>query len=77
MVKKIIETGVGNLIGVLTPSEISLSKLKKIDILCGAFCFNVDWIKKMLPRVKLNPKSGEYPLPAIIKASRIQGLVFC
>lgn len=57
----------GNPIGVLFPSEIKQYRLKMIDILCGAFCFDADWLRKNLLLVRKNPRSGEYPLPSIIE----------
>lgn len=57
----------GRIVGVLTQSEILKSKVKKHQILCGAFLFNKKWIEENLPDIKPSEFSGEYPLPGIIK----------
>lgn len=43
-------------------------------LLCGAFCFDFDWIKNNIKKIKVNPISGEYPLPQIVEVARNQKL---
>ena len=44
-------------------------------ILCGAFCFDFEWIKNNIKKIKVNPFSGEYPLPQIVEVARNQKLI--
>jgi bifunctional N-acetylglucosamine-1-phosphate-uridyltransferase/glucosamine-1-phosphate-acetyltransferase GlmU-like protein len=53
----------GNVVRVLTRSMLEKKQLKSYEIVCGAFCFDAQWIKKILPQIEKNPYSGEYPLP--------------
>lgn len=56
----------GKIVGVLTRQQIFNQGLKRVEILCGAFCFRKSWIEKVLPKIKKSQKSREYPLPGLI-----------
>lgn len=62
----------GHLTGVLTKSDMELNGIKKHMVLCGAMCFNRRWLSKNIGKINKNPKSGEYPLPAIIKIAALK-----
>jgi bifunctional N-acetylglucosamine-1-phosphate-uridyltransferase/glucosamine-1-phosphate-acetyltransferase GlmU-like protein len=59
----------GHVLGVLTLSKLIAKGIENPYLLCGAFCFNKDWIIKNLPLIAPSELSGEYPLPGIIKVA--------
>ncbi len=63
----------GRVLGVLRQSEIIKNNLKKYPILCGAFCFDKDWIVKNISKIEKSDLSGEYTLPSIYKVALENG----
>ncbi len=63
----------GRVKGILRQSHIVKSQLKRYPILCGAFCFNGDWIKKNITKIEKSDLSGEYPLPYIYQVALSNG----
>lgn len=61
-------------VGVKTMSEIKNNPKLEYYVLCGAFCFNSEWIKSNIGKIKVNPLSREYPLPQIIEVAKNQNL---
>jgi len=57
----------GNVVGIATQEQLIESGKRKIEIVCGAFCFNHKWLEKKLPLIPKTKSSGEYPLPGLIK----------
>lgn len=64
----------GNVIGILTQKQMLEKGIKENEVVCGAFCFEREWLEKNLPRVPKSKISGEYPLPALIKIAADQNL---
>jgi bifunctional N-acetylglucosamine-1-phosphate-uridyltransferase/glucosamine-1-phosphate-acetyltransferase GlmU-like protein len=56
----------GNVLGVLTMEDLEKSNISNHEIACGAFCFNANWLRKNILKIKRNPKSKEYHLPDLI-----------
>ncbi len=56
----------GNVVGVLTKDELIKQKVSPTEVVCGAFCFNRNWLDKNIKLLKKG-KTGEYPLPGLIQ----------
>ena len=63
----------GHVIGVLTRSQLIQKGVKQYPVLCGAFCFNLEWLKNNIKKIKMNDYSKEYPLPQIYKIAISEG----
>lgn len=59
----------GRPVGVLTKSGLERENYKQYEILCGAFCFDKDWLEENIKKVQKSEYSGEFPLPGLIKIS--------
>lgn len=59
------------IVGVIPKSEL---KNGNKYVLCGAFCFNKNWINKNINNIKPSERSGEYPLPQIIDVATSQNI---
>ncbi len=59
--------------GVATMEKLIELNLPEHDVLCGVMCFDRQWLEDNLPLVKINEKSGEYPLPALIGIASSKG----
>ncbi len=64
----------GEVLAVRSMKQISDNPKSLHYVLCGAFCFDFDWIKNNINKIKVNPISGEYPLPQIVEIARNQKL---
>lgn len=64
----------GNIVGVLTLKQMTDRGIQKNKVVCGAFCFNREWLEENLPLIQKSPASGEYPLPGLIKIAAEQNL---
>lgn len=56
----------GNVVGVMTRSEMERLNIRQHQVACGAFCFDRGWLKKNIGKVAISKISGELPLPGII-----------
>lgn len=54
----------GNIVGIDSTHE-GVNLLEK-ETVCGAFCFNTEWLRENIVKIKKNDSNGEYPLPALI-----------
>ncbi len=62
----------GYVMTVVTRSQMEEHDINQIRNLCGAFCFNSQWISKNISNIPKSEISGEYPLPGIIKIANSQ-----
>ncbi|MBI2007540.1 MAG: NTP transferase domain-containing protein [Candidatus Blackburnbacteria bacterium] len=62
----------GDVVGVLSGRQIQEKKIKQ-EIVCGAFCFDREWLAQNITKIPINPTSGEYGLPSLIKIAASQG----
>ncbi len=53
----------GNVVGVANESS---------ETVCGAFCFNREWLLENLKKIQKSPTNGEYGLPSLIKIAAEQ-----
>lgn len=58
---------------VATLSKLVELNLPEHDVLCGVMCFDRQWLENNLPLIKINERSGEYPLPALIGIASLKG----
>jgi len=56
----------GNAIGIYDEQEMVDLGVTRHKVVCGAFIFNKDWLKKNIKLVTKNRISGEYTLPSLI-----------
>jgi len=63
----------GNIYDVLAKDELEENGVKTTRILCGCFCFTLDWLRKNISRIKKGKLKGEYPLPVLISYAARQG----
>lgn len=61
-----------NVIAVQTKESMEQKNIKENYALCGAMCFEGNWIKENIHKIKRSETSGEYPLPSIFKIARNQ-----
>ncbi len=57
----------GNIIDVLSVSEMKDMGIAENEVLCGAFCFQSKWLRSNIKKIKKGKLKGEYPLPVLIK----------
>lgn len=62
-----------NIIGVYTRAELLEKGAKFTEIVCGAFCFDLKFLKKYLPQIKKSRETGEYPLPGMVNLAAETG----
>lgn len=63
----------GEFVGVLSYDQAQKRGLKKVDILCGALCFDTKWLKSNISLVKKSKIKREYGLPELIGIAARQG----
>lgn len=63
----------GDILGVLSKSELEKKSVGKHQVLCGAFCFNTTWLKNKISELEKSSRSGEYPLPGLIQIALDEG----
>ena len=63
----------GEFVGVLSYDQAQKRNLKKVDILCGALCFDTKWLKNNISLVKKSKVKREYGLPELIGIAAKQG----
>jgi bifunctional UDP-N-acetylglucosamine pyrophosphorylase / glucosamine-1-phosphate N-acetyltransferase len=60
----------GNVVGVLSRSQLEEIQPLTHEVLCGVFVLDRIWIEEIIELIKPSDVSGEYPLPAIISIAR-------
>lgn len=63
----------GRIIGVTTMEQMINEGITEHSVLCGAICFNVAWISRVLKEIPRNVDSGEYLLPKFIEIGAAKG----
>jgi bifunctional UDP-N-acetylglucosamine pyrophosphorylase/glucosamine-1-phosphate N-acetyltransferase len=63
----------GNVVGVLSQDELREKAINQTNVLCGLFCFDANWLKSNINKIKKGKLKGEYPLPVLIEMSAKQG----
>lgn len=56
----------GEVVGVWTRDQLIEDKMPIIEVVCGAYCFDREWLEKNIKLLQ-KAKSGEYPLPGLIE----------
>lgn len=58
----------------IVEEKVASDEEKKIqEVNTGCYCFNLDFLKKYLPEIKMNPTSGEYYLTDIVDVALQNG----
>jgi UDP-N-acetylglucosamine diphosphorylase/glucosamine-1-phosphate N-acetyltransferase len=63
---RVIRNREGEIMGIVEEKNTTLQEKKIKEINTGCYCFKVDFLKKYLPQVKMNPVTHEFYLPDLV-----------